>query len=53
MALDPAGIDKYIKKIMIAAIRDPDLFRVGNQFRPHSFPWDQFRSELINTTTKS
>jgi hypothetical protein len=30
--LDPAGIDKYNKKIMIAAIRDPDLFRVGNQF---------------------
>jgi hypothetical protein len=30
--LDPAGIDKYNKKIMIAAIRDPDLFRVRNQF---------------------
>jgi hypothetical protein len=30
--LDPAGIDKYNKKIMIAVIRDPDLFRVGNQF---------------------
>jgi hypothetical protein len=30
--LDPAGIDKYNKKIMIAAITDPDLFRVGNQF---------------------
>jgi hypothetical protein len=30
--LDPAGIDKYNKKIMIAAIRDPDLFRVGNRF---------------------
>jgi hypothetical protein len=30
--LDPAGIDKYNKKIMIDAIRDPDLFRVGNQF---------------------
>jgi hypothetical protein len=29
--LDPAGIDKYNKKIMIAAIRDPDLFRVRNQ----------------------
>jgi hypothetical protein len=23
---------KYNKKIMIAVIRDPDLFRVGNQF---------------------
>jgi hypothetical protein len=30
--LNPAGIDKYNKKIMIAAIRGPDLFRVGNQF---------------------
>jgi hypothetical protein len=30
--LDPTGIDKYNKKIMTAAIRDPDLFRVGNQF---------------------
>jgi hypothetical protein len=30
--LDPTGSDKYKKKIMIAAIRDPDLFRVGNQF---------------------
>jgi hypothetical protein len=30
--LDPVGIDKYNKKIMIATIRDPDLFRVGNQF---------------------
>jgi hypothetical protein len=30
--LDLAGIDKYNKKIMIATIRDPDLFWVGNQF---------------------
>jgi hypothetical protein len=30
--LDPAGIDKYNKKIMIAARRDSDLFRVRNQF---------------------
>jgi hypothetical protein len=30
--LDPARIDKYNKKIMIATIRDPDLFWVGNQF---------------------
>jgi hypothetical protein len=30
--LDPVEIDKYNKKIMIATIRDPDLFRVGNQF---------------------
>jgi hypothetical protein len=30
--LDPTGIDKYNKKIMIATIRDPDLFWVGNQF---------------------
>jgi hypothetical protein len=30
--LGPVGIDKYNKKIMIANIRDPNLFRVGNQF---------------------
>jgi hypothetical protein len=30
--LNPARIDKYNKKIMIVAIRDPDSFRVGNQF---------------------
>jgi hypothetical protein len=30
--LDPTRSDKYKKKIMIAAIRDPDLFRVGNYF---------------------
>jgi hypothetical protein len=30
--LDPAGIDKYNKKIMITVIRDADLFRVGNHF---------------------
>jgi hypothetical protein len=30
--LDPARIDKYNKKIVIATIRDPDLFHVGNQF---------------------
>jgi hypothetical protein len=30
--IHPAGIDKYNKEIMIVVIRDPDLFRVGNQF---------------------
>jgi hypothetical protein len=30
--LDPVGIDKYIKKFMIATIRSPDLFRVRKQF---------------------
>jgi hypothetical protein len=30
--LDPAGVDKYNKKIIIVTIRDSDLFRVGNQF---------------------
>jgi hypothetical protein len=30
--LDLSGIDKYNKKIMIATIRGPDLFRVRNQF---------------------
>jgi hypothetical protein len=30
--LDSAGIDKCNRKIMITTIRDPDLFRVENQF---------------------
>jgi hypothetical protein len=30
--LDPVGVDKYNKKIIIVTIRDSDLFRVGNQF---------------------
>jgi hypothetical protein len=28
----PTGIDEYNKKIMVASIKDPDLFWVGNQF---------------------
>jgi hypothetical protein len=28
----PTGIDEYNKKIMLASIKDPDLFRVKNKF---------------------
>jgi hypothetical protein len=28
----PTGIDEYNKKIMVASIKDPDLFRVKNKF---------------------
>jgi hypothetical protein len=28
----PIGMDKYNKKIVIVTIRDPDLFRVENEF---------------------
>jgi hypothetical protein len=28
----PTGIDEYNKKIMVANIKDPDLFRVKNKF---------------------
>jgi hypothetical protein len=44
--LDPAGIDKYNKKIMIASIRDPDLFRVGNQFS-HDMDIKRLRINLL------
>jgi hypothetical protein len=30
--LDQVGIDKYNKKIIIATVRDPNLFWVENQF---------------------
>jgi hypothetical protein len=30
--LIPTGIDEYNKKIMVASIKDPDLFRFNNKF---------------------